>query len=90
VDDVVADGAQDETSETAQSATANDHQTSIVGGAGKHRPCWPLKHITGRNKHPVPELRTLNAGRHNLDGDVMLRTRPVGVGRCRLPVVERR
>ena len=54
MDDVVADGAKDETSETAQSSGANDHQTRVAGGAGKHRPRLPLQHITGHHKLPVP------------------------------------
>jgi len=54
VDDVVADGAKDEPSETAQASGANDHQTSVVGSPGKHRPRLALQHITGHTKHPVP------------------------------------
>src|SRR5665647_649880 len=54
VDDVVADGAKNQAGETAQAPGANDHQTSVVGGAGNHRPRLPLRHITGHDKRPVP------------------------------------
>jgi hypothetical protein len=54
VDDVVADGAKNQAGETAQASGANDHQTSVVGGAGNHRPRLPLQDIAGHHKHPVP------------------------------------
>ena len=50
----MADGAKNQAGETAQAPGANDHHTSVVGGTGNHRSRFPLQHITGHHKSPVP------------------------------------